>query len=142
MPPTGPQHVMTKHVRHAAVWDPYLPSWLRGSWGAPGLSRNTNSSRVGSGRIEDSDKQPESRVLRKQTDPAGGGCGDVRTDQQAAGGARSHRGCSCTQKVAWSTLADADNHSTTTWTRDGTPILPHNSSLSISVYLYRDNTSL
>lgn len=58
----------------------------------PGRSWNTNSGQAGSGRIQGSDKQPESRVLRKQTDPAAagvatvGGGGQWRKDEPAGSG--------------------------------------------------------
>lgn len=98
----------------------------------PGRSWNTNSGQAGSGRIQGSDKQPESRVLRKQTDPAaagvatvgGGGVNDVRTNQQAAGGIRSHRGSSCTRKLTGSIFTDVNNLQTTMCYEHQHPPLP------------------
>lgn len=71
--------------------------------GAPATAETQTAARAGSGRVQGSDKQPESIVLRKQTDPAGGargwGDGDVRTDEQPAGGEGSNRGCPSKQRI-------------------------------------------
>lgn len=80
-PPSKSQRVMTQCVSDAAVWDPYLPSWLHSFWGP--RTQQKHKHRPGPGRVawRAQINSPENRVLRKQTDPAWGG-GDVRTDQQ------------------------------------------------------------
>lgn len=56
---------------------PILAAWLLGAPATVCVSA------VAGGRIEGSDKQAQSRVLRKQTDPARGGGGQWRKDRPA-----------------------------------------------------------
>lgn len=70
---------MTQHVSNAAVWDAYLPSWLRGSWG-PAAEIQTAA---GPGRVASrgSDKQRREQSA-EEADRSCRGDGDVRTNQE------------------------------------------------------------
>ncbi|KAK5909404.1 hypothetical protein CesoFtcFv8_003336 [Champsocephalus esox] len=118
---------MSHHVSNAAVWDPYLPSWLRGSWG-PHSSLAETQTAAGSGQAQINSAEIH-RVLRKQTDPAGDA--DVRTHQQGGG-----RGVTegVTHKVPGSIRAD---YLQTTMSPDQET--PGQNTHTKVVFLHRDN---
>lgn len=61
---------MTPCVSDAALWNPYLPSWLHCLWG-PSTQQKHKQAGPGWVASQAQINRPEIRVLRKQTDPAG-----------------------------------------------------------------------
>lgn len=75
---------MTQCVSDAALWDPYLPSWLHCFWGPRTQQKHKQA---GPGRVASRAQinRPEIRVLRKQTDPAGRAVTSGRSSRQRRG---------------------------------------------------------